>query len=158
MSYKAMQWIGPPGETDRTEVLKEETERCHVINCRMSLFSDFFTPADNYHFLLIQDGRQGRRFHLGKILFRLLRIYTSLTSVEYRSKSNILVASYFCMFVPPYCTQLWNLEGFIWNAVNSILCEKFVFFLLFIVWRNGIWKYHVMDSSWRFKCKKVKSL
>ena len=53
-------------------------------------FQDFYTPADNYERLHIKDGRQGRRFHLGKILFLLFRIYTSLTSV---SKPNILDAS-----------------------------------------------------------------
>ena len=45
------------------------------------------------HYLLIQDGRQGRRVHMRKILLRLLRIFISLTSVEYRSKTNILGAS-----------------------------------------------------------------
>ena len=39
---------------DLCNVLKEETDRCHVISCRTSsFFPDFFTPPDNYHRLHI---------------------------------------------------------------------------------------------------------
>ena len=69
------------------------------------LYAARYLSTFTHYFPLIQDGRQGRRFHLGKIFFRLLLIYTSITSVEYRSKPNILGASKFYMFVPPYCTQ-----------------------------------------------------
>lgn len=40
-------------------------------------------PININVYTLFSFGRQGGRFHLRKILFRLLRIYITLSSIEY---------------------------------------------------------------------------
>ena len=86
------------------QVYNEETDWCHVKSCRTSrFFPDFFMTPDNYqrlhiNFLWYKINDKANDFIWGKILFCVLRIYTSLTYVEYRRKPNVLVQVNFACF------------------------------------------------------------
>ena len=67
----------------------------------------------------------------------------------------------FCIYcILLHHTQIFHFQGLILlkSTIDIYATHCWLLRYLFIVWSNGMWKYHVMDSSWSFKCKKNQNI